>query len=48
MDKQGLKVAQKINTFAGADEKPTRPIYVFSTKVSGPTTSSSTTTTAAP
>ena len=48
MDKQGLKVAQKINTFGGADGTPTKTDLRFSTKVSGPTTSSSTTTTAVP
>jgi cyclophilin family peptidyl-prolyl cis-trans isomerase len=47
MSKQGLKVAQKINTFGSADSAgtPTRKIYVFSTKVSGPSTGSSSTTT---
>jgi cyclophilin family peptidyl-prolyl cis-trans isomerase len=50
MSKQGLKVAQKINTFGASDTTgtPTKQIYVFSTTVSGPTTTSSTTTTAAP
>jgi len=47
MDAAGLKVAQKINTFGGADEKPTKKVYVFSVKISEGSTSA-TTTTAAP
>ncbi len=34
MDAAGLKVAQKINTFGGKDEKPTQKIYVTSVKIS--------------
>jgi peptidyl-prolyl cis-trans isomerase B (cyclophilin B) len=45
MDAAGLKVAKKINTFGGADEKPTQKVYVLSIKV---TESASTTTTSGP
>jgi peptidyl-prolyl cis-trans isomerase B (cyclophilin B) len=33
MDAAGLKVAKKINTFGGANEKPTQNVYVQSIKV---------------
>jgi cyclophilin family peptidyl-prolyl cis-trans isomerase len=45
MDSAGLKVAKKINSFGGTDEKPTKKIYVFSVDISEDAT---TTTTAAP
>jgi peptidyl-prolyl cis-trans isomerase B (cyclophilin B) len=50
MDSAGLKVAQKINSFGGADEKPTKNVYVYSVDIteSGGTTTTAPTTTAAP
>jgi cyclophilin family peptidyl-prolyl cis-trans isomerase len=33
MDAAGLKVAKKINTFGGANQKPTQNVYVSSVKV---------------
>ena len=47
MSKQGLAVAQKINTFGTSDSAgtPSKKIYVFSTKVSGPTAAPSASTT---
>jgi hypothetical protein len=33
MDAAGLKIAKKINTFGGANEKPTQNVYVLSVKV---------------
>jgi cyclophilin family peptidyl-prolyl cis-trans isomerase len=47
MDSAGLAVAQKINSFGGADEKPTKTITITGVTVSDGSTSS-TTTTAAP
>jgi cyclophilin family peptidyl-prolyl cis-trans isomerase len=46
MDAAGLKVAKKINTFGGADEKPTKKVYVYGVDISE--SDSTTTTTAAP
>jgi cyclophilin family peptidyl-prolyl cis-trans isomerase len=46
MDAAGLKVAKKINSFGGADEKPTKRVYVLGVDISE--SDSSTTTTAAP
>ena len=49
MDAAGLKIAKKINTFAGPDEKPTQNVYVLSVKITeGASSSATTTTTAAP
>ena len=49
MDAAGLKIAKKINTFAGPDEKPTQNVYVLSVKITeGASSSTTTTTTAAP
>jgi peptidyl-prolyl cis-trans isomerase B (cyclophilin B) len=45
MDAAGLKVAKKINTFGGADEKPTKKVYVYSVDI---TESDASTTTTAP
>ena len=45
MDAAGLKVAQKINSFGGADEKPTQNVYVLSVDISE---ADATTTTTAP
>jgi peptidyl-prolyl cis-trans isomerase B (cyclophilin B) len=45
MDSASLKVAQKINSFGGADEKPTKKVYVYSVDI---TESDATTTTTAP
>jgi cyclophilin family peptidyl-prolyl cis-trans isomerase len=46
MDAASLKVAQKINSFGGKDEKPTKKVYVYSVDVSE--SDAATTTTAAP
>jgi cyclophilin family peptidyl-prolyl cis-trans isomerase len=44
MDAAGLKVAKKINTFGGSDEKPTKKVYVYSVDISesDPTTTTTT------
>jgi cyclophilin family peptidyl-prolyl cis-trans isomerase len=46
MDAAGLKVAKKINSFGGSDEKPTKKVYVSSVDISE--SDAATTTTAAP
>jgi peptidyl-prolyl cis-trans isomerase B (cyclophilin B) len=46
MDAAGLKVAKKINSFGGSDEKPTKNVYVYSVDISE--SDSTPTTTAAP
>jgi cyclophilin family peptidyl-prolyl cis-trans isomerase len=46
MDEAGLKVARKINTFGGSDEKPTKKVYVYGIKINE--SDATTTTTAAP
>ena len=46
MDAAGLKVAKKINTFGGSDEKPTKDVYVYSVDITE--SDATTTTTAAP
>jgi peptidyl-prolyl cis-trans isomerase B (cyclophilin B) len=33
MDAAGLKVAKKINSFGGSDEKPTKQVYVYSVDI---------------
>ena len=33
MDSAGLKVAKKINSFGGSDEKPTKKVYVYSVDI---------------
>ena len=46
MDAAGLKVAKKINSFGGSDEKPTKKVYVYSVDITE--ADATTTTTAAP
>jgi len=47
MDAAGLKVAKKINSFGGADEQPTKKVYVLGVDITE-SDSTTTTTTAAP